>query len=104
MQFKGVLNVRVSSTKNKAGQRPLEVEFVGEDGIKLKVSGARVSSDAVLDAQAVVNGQPYRHTVFSVPLQMAIIGAKPEQAEVNDDYQRQQTEKMNKRAKDAGAL
>lgn len=77
LEVRGTLQLRFESNLNKAGQRPLTIEFVGEAGETISIIGVRYMRGSVLEAMALLPGnRMMKHTVFSPAMQAAIIAAR----------------------------
>lgn len=77
MEITGKLNVTFGKELNKSKQRPLEITFEAEGGVKLMLFGVRYYEGTVMDAMATLpGGRPVYHTRFSPELQMKIKEAR----------------------------
>lgn len=102
MDFNGKLRIEVAPEKNKAGQRPLNIWFMGEGGVWMQVLGARISGKKILEPVAVLSGgKVFSHATFSSELEGAVIKATAGESE--EDRQKRITEEMNARARKVGA-
>jgi len=103
VEIEGKLCIKLSKELNQAGQAPIDISFVGPDGMRLDVLGVRYKNGFVLDATASTQrGWTVYHTHFSDALQHAIInGHESKKHEADGNYQQNTSEEMMRRSRAA---